>query len=119
MHILVNGTEVTAWGEEPPDGDGVPFEVEGVPEVPDGSALHWDGVSFWTVERPVDPAEPIRAIFAAMPALTVGLADKAALRLAGYLPDWDPSATYTLGCLAIKDGKVQRRTVGGVWREVA
>lgn len=66
---------------------------------------------------PLEAEEVIKAIYTAMPTLTVGIIDKVALRMVPYLPDYDPAQTYTVGCLVIKDGKVQRRTIGG-WRVV-
>ena len=67
--------------------------------------------------EPLAPFEVLKAIYTAMPALTVGIIDAMALRMLPYLPEYDPSQTYTVGMLAVKDGKVQRRTIGG-WREV-
>ena len=80
----------------------------------------YDGGQFsWVEPTPTDltPEQVIKSIYTAMPALTVGIIDKLALRMMPYLPDYDPSTTYTVGMLAIKDDVVQRRTIGG-WRIV-
>lgn len=68
-------------------------------------------------QEPLQPYEVLKAIYTAMPTLTVGVIDSIALRMRPYLPDYDQSQTYTIGTLVIKDGDVQRRTIGG-WRKV-
>jgi len=117
MHILVDGTTITAWGEEPPTGDGIPFEVDDFPGVEEGQVLHWDGRTWWTEKDIPTPMDVIKAIFAASPALTVGIIDPLALRMIDYLPDYDPEQTYTIGMLAIHDGILKRKTLTG-WRTV-
>lgn len=63
MHILVNGTTVTEWGIQPPQGDGVPFEVDDggfLANVKRGEIPHWDGSTWW-VEPDVSSPEEIEA----------------------------------------------------------
>jgi len=117
MHILVNGTTVTAYGEEPPVGEGVPFEVDDFPGVEEGQILHWDGRTWWTERDIPSSLEVIKAIFTASPALTVGIIDSLALRMVDYLPSYDPGQTYTVGMLAVFDGVLKRKTLTG-WRIV-
>ena len=68
--------------------------------------------------EPLQPYQVIKAIFTASPALTVGIVDMLAARMAPYLPDYDSAQTYSIGMLVVMDGVVKRRTIGG-WREVA
>lgn len=61
------------------------------------------------------PGEVLKAIFTASPALTVGIIDSVALRMKPYIPDYDSAVSYVVGSLAMRDGKVQRKTLTG-WR---
>lgn len=67
--------------------------------------------------EPLNPLDVIKSIYAADPALTVGLPDSIALRMIPYLPTYDQSQTYTTGMLMVKDGEVWRKTLTG-WRAV-
>lgn len=67
--------------------------------------------------EPLNPLDVIKSIYAADPALTVGLPDSMALRMIPYLPAYDQSQTYTTGMLMVKDGEVWRKTLTG-WRAV-
>ena len=67
--------------------------------------------------EPLNPLDVIKSIYAADPALTVGLPDSIALRMIPYLPAYDQSQTYTTGMLMVKDGEVWRKTLTG-WRAV-
>ena len=67
--------------------------------------------------EPLAPHEAVKAIFAANPSLTVLIPVAIALRMLPYLPDYDADQTYVTGSLAIKDGRLQRKTITG-WRIV-
>lgn len=99
MHILIEGTEVTAWGEEPPTGDGVPFEVDDFPGAEDGFILHWDGVRWWYERDVASPEEVLAAIFSASPETIEALPDESLARMAPYMQEWDPGTAYEAGNL--------------------
>lgn len=97
MHILVNGTTVTAWGEEPPMGDGVPFEVDDFPGAEDGFILHWDGLRWWYERDVASPVEVLQAIFTAQPETIEQLPDESLARMAPYMQPWAAGAAYERG----------------------
>lgn len=58
--------------------------------------------------RPLTAEECVAAILAASPSLTALVPDALAWRMSPYLPEYDASATYTVGTAVVRDGKVER-----------
>ena len=101
MHILVIGTTVVAWGEEPPEGEGVPFEVddEEFPGMEYGFILHWDGERWWYERDQASPDEVLTAIFAMQPEMMEQLPDESLARMASYMQPWESDVAYQAGNL--------------------
>ena len=130
MHVLVDpdgrivGASDIPFDSWPEGAEPAEVPDSAIAALPEGAELEdctWDGGALTWHDpgpQPLNPAEVIKAIFTASPALTVGIVDALARRMAPYLPDYDSSATYAIGTLVVMDGVVKRRTIGG-WREVA
>lgn len=74
VHILVNGTTITAWGPEPPEGDGVPFLVDDggwIEQQEPMAELHWNGSTFWA-EQPKSSIEELEAAICELYEMIVG-----------------------------------------------
>ena len=98
MHILVIGTKVVAWGEEPLDGDGVPFIVDDFPGEPElGMALHWDGSIWWQESDSFSAEEVLAAMFSAQPEMLEELPDDALAHMGPYMQEWQPDTAYIMG----------------------
>ena len=114
---------ITAWLEADENPDANLWEPSPW-QVPPDDFDDWKIVDGELVRDPrnlplpdLDPAAVIKAIFTASPALTTGIVDALAARMKPYLPDYDSTATYTIGTLVVMDGVVKRKTISG-WREV-
>ena len=129
MHVLING-DGRMDSICPPDIE--PQEGWMVVEMPDDPTLvgpyevyrYSDGKLVYdpTPEQrraamQMDVGGVIKALLAASPAMTVGIPDALAMRMLGYIPDYDEGTTYPMAALAMFDGTLKRRTIGG-WREV-
>ena len=98
MHILVTGTKVTAWGEEPLDGEGVPFEVGDFPGEPElGMALHWNGSTWWQESDSFSAEEVLAAVFSAQPEMLDALPDETLMHMAPYMEEWEIGHAYEVG----------------------
>ena len=123
MHILVIGTTVTAYGEQPPTGEGVPFEVSDFPGMQQGKVLHWDGSNWWYERDDYTTGGAVLATFTATPQLTAALTDADAAKMIPYLPEYDATRdhdaarSYQEGEICLRSGKPARRTSLG-WREI-
>lgn len=102
MYILVNGTTVVAYGEQPfinENLNGIPFEVDDFPGVTDGFILHWDGTFWWEERDVLSPQDVLTAIFSASPETMQALPDEALSKMAPYMEEWAEGVEYSVGDL--------------------
>ena len=100
VYILVNGTKVIAWNEEPIEGDGIPFEIAddvwpGSPA--EGMTWHWDGRDWWQEADAFNPTEVLAAILLNTPEIIDNLPDNDIAHMAPYIQDWAPDTPYVTG----------------------
>ena len=101
MYILVNGTTVTGYSDEPITGNGVPFEIDDAdfPGMEYGFILHWDGIKWWYERDQASPDEVLTALFSLQPEMIEQLPDDSLARMATYMQEWEPDTAYEAGNL--------------------